>query len=185
MWTILLVSQSPHLRRGLLRELDWSASESSLASPRLLRWTLKESLRLLPPNALMIRVTAREVLLGGFRLPSACEVLLSPYLSHRNPRLFPDPRTFRPERWAKLRPSAFDYLPFGAGTKQCLGSALAIQMLQVALTGLLRRYDLMPVADRPIDWKISVTLMPADVVCVSVSPRRAGRVSPSPRSAVA
>jgi cytochrome P450 len=100
---------------------------------------IKESMRLLPatPMLFMRRATA-PVTLGGFALPSGALVIASPLVTHRDPTLFPEPDTFRPSRWATLDPGPYQYLPFGAGPRMCLGAAFAQQTLRAALGQLLR-----------------------------------------------
>jgi cytochrome P450 len=121
---------------------------------------LSESLRVLTPNALMVRVMREPVVLGGYRLPVGCEVWLCPFLSHRDPQWFPEPQRFSPSRWAGLRPSAYAYFPFGAGGHGCVGRALALRMLHTALSALLREGAIVLDGDADVDWRVQVMLMP-------------------------
>jgi cytochrome P450 len=67
-------------------------------------------------------------------------VFYSPYLTHHDPRLWPDPETFRPERFERGRP-AWGFIPFAAGARTCLGAPMARLMLRTALE---------PFHDRPL-----------------------------------
>ena len=134
--------------------------ESSQLKSSLLQSVLSESLRVLTPNALMVRVVREPVVLGGYRLPAGCEVLLCPFLSHRDPQWFPQPQRFSPSRWAGLRPSAYTYFPFGAGGHGCVGRALALRMLHAALSGLLCEGVVVLDGDADVDWRVQVMLMP-------------------------
>jgi cytochrome P450 len=91
---------------------------------------LDEVLRLYPAGWIGSRVTARDTVAAGVALPAGTMVLYSPYLTHRDPRLWPDPGTFAPDR--DERP-AWGYLPFSAGRRTCLGAHLARLMLHTAL----------------------------------------------------
>ena len=83
--------------------------------------------------------TARPVEVDGGRIPAGRMVLYSPYLTHRDPDLWPRPAAFRPERFDGPLP-AWGYLPFGAGERSCLGAALATAMLEAAVRGFAARH---------------------------------------------
>jgi len=181
-WTLILLSQAPAIREDLARQLgrkpDGVPDPDTVDSLQPLDWTVKESLRLLPPNAFMARVTQCPTELAGLRLPAGCEVLLSPYVSHRDPECFPRPYAFDPRRWKNAHPTPFEYLPYGAGPKHCIGSHLATWMMKTALAAIVRSHDISLERDQEVNWKISVTFMPADGLAMRVSPRGSG----SPRS---
>jgi cytochrome P450 len=157
-WTLLILSQLPALRCALRDEL----SAGPAAHPSHLDRVISESLRLLPPNALMARITTRPLSLCGTELPANCEVVLSPFVAHRDAERFPDPRAFRPSRWIEARPSPFDYFPFGAGGHACVGRGLALHLMKRALSFLLTRYDLVLAGDQEIDWRVHIMFMPHD-----------------------
>lgn len=161
-WTLLAISQLPRLQTRLRAESIANAGLDGRPGPSmpLLESVLSESLRVLTPNALMVRVAREPVVLGGYRLPAGCEVLLCPFLSHRDPRWFPEPQRFSPSRWAGLRPSAYAYFPFGAGGHGCVGRALALRMLHAALSALLREGTIVLDGDADVDWRVQVMLMP-------------------------
>ena len=166
-WTLLAISQLPRLQTQLRAESIANAGRDGrpdasmpLLESSLLKSVLSESLRVLTPNALMVRVVREPVLLGGHRLPAGCEVLLCPFLSHRDPQWFPEPQRFSPSRWAGLRPSAYAYFPFGAGGHGCVGRALALRMLHTVLSALLREGAVALEDDTDVDWRVQVMLMP-------------------------
>ncbi len=173
-WILLLLSQRPALRRRIRAEL-------AAGRRALLDDAIDECLRLVPPNALMVRVTTREVRAGGVTLPAGCEVVVCPFVAHRDPARFPDPGRYRPSRWRTIRPSPFEYLPFGAGGHACIGKALARHLLGRALSYLLAHHDLTLARDQSIGWRVHIMLMPsADPVMTVRDPDapedRAGRV---------
>ena len=167
-WTLLVLSQLPSIRRALRRELAGAKTggrtpgAAALRALPLLDAVVRESLRLLPPNAIMVRLTAAPATLTGHALPAGCEVLLCPFVSHRDPDRFPDPRSFSPGRWAQAKPTAFEYLPFGAGARYCVGQKLAADTLRLGLAVLLGRYDVVLDGDQDVDWIMNVNLMPAN-----------------------
>ncbi len=161
-WTLLAISQLPRLQTRLRAESAANDSRDGRTAPPmpLLESVLSESLRVLTPNALMVRVVREPVVLGGYRLPVGCEVWLCPFLSHRDPQWFPEPQRFSPSRWAGLRPSAYAHFPFGAGGHGCVGRALALRMLHTALSALLREGAIVLDGDADVDWRVQVMLMP-------------------------
>ncbi|MGH2721766.1 MAG: cytochrome P450, partial [Actinomycetota bacterium] len=112
-WTLLVLSQLPALRDELRAEIR-PLTEGGVPGTRqlgrlpLLDRVLAECLRLLPPNAFMVRITTRPTSLDGLDLPERCEVVICPFLAHRDPAAFPRPAAFSPARWAKSSPSPFD-----------------------------------------------------------------------------
>jgi cytochrome P450 len=167
-WILLVLSQLPDLRRALRQELDPALFTSAvppsyqLARLNLLGAVINESLRLFPPNALMVRLTTRTTPLNGVRLPKLCELVLCPFLAHRDADRFERPNSFLPSRWSGTRPSPFEYFPFGAGGHACVGRYLATYMIKTALALLMPRYELVLADDQEIDWRIHIQFMPMD-----------------------
>ena len=154
-WTILILSQLPEWRGRLRAEIKRRSSK-----PDLLDAVIYETLRLLTPNALMTRLTTRATRLNSFPINESCEILLSPFLAHREPEYFPCPHQFNPLRWQGPKPPPFVYFPFGGGAHYCAGRTLAMQMIKTALAFLLPSFDLVLSADQEIDWKIDIVLLP-------------------------
>jgi len=93
---------------------------------------IEETLRLYPAGWIGSRVAVRDTEVAGVRLRSGTLVMYSPYLTHRDPRQWDDPDTFRPERFSAGKP-AWGFIPFSAGRRTCLGTHLARRMLHTAL----------------------------------------------------
>lgn len=161
-WTLLLLSQRADLRSELRHD--------EAAINRL----VLESLRVLPPNAFMVRVTSRDVELGGVLLPSASEVILCPWLTHRDSEIFDAPEVLMPDRWKQARPSPFEYFPFGAGHHGCVGRSLGMDLLRGALNSLVRRFDVVLAGDQAIDWRVDILMMPRTEIQVRFAPAGAG-----------
>ncbi|MFE4625568.1 cytochrome P450 [Streptomyces mirabilis] len=106
--------------------------------PRLeyLGRVITEVLRLYPPAWLLPRITPEDTELGGHRIPRGTHVFFSPYSIHHDPRFYPDPERFDPDRWlpepSTGRPREV-YLPFGAGIHQCIGNNFALTEATIAL----------------------------------------------------
>jgi cytochrome P450 len=137
-------------------------------SPDHLPQFLDEVLRLYPAGWIGSRVCARDVEVPGAELRAGTLILYSPFLTHRDATLWPNPDDFDPDRFDDGRP-AWGYLPFSAGRRTCLGATLARAMLRAALTpcldGMLTQVDGDPTP------RATLTLRP-------IGPLRLDRVPP-------
>jgi cytochrome P450 len=98
----------------------------------------------------------------------------SQYLMHRDPRWFPDPERFQPERFtpaAKASRPRFAYFPFGGGGRQCIGEAFAWMEATLALTTLIQRWRVQIVDGQKIDPQPKITLRPKNGIRVRACPR--------------
>lgn len=164
-WTLFLLAQHPAVMRELMNELDAVLGGNppkidQLAQLPFLLCVIKESLRILPPVPYTMRTTIRRVMLGPVRLFHGTRVLFSHYLTHHLPELYPEPERFRPERWREIDPNQFEYLPFGAGPRMCVGAAFAMQVLQVSLAIMLQRFRFAVVPGTRIDQTMRIAMEP-------------------------
>ena len=85
-----------------------------------------------------------------------------PWVTHRDPRWFPEPERFDPERWAEGAPaeSARAWIPFGAGPRGCVGSGFAMIEAPLVLSNLVRRWRFVPLPGHPIELQPAITLRP-------------------------
>ena len=131
-WTWYLLSQHPEIEARLHREVDALGDRlpqpEDLPSLPYTRMILAESMRLYPPAWAVGRRAINDFEVNGYNIPAQSMVLMSQYIMHRDPRFYPDPERFDPERWqpdvAATRPK-FSYFPFGGGTRICIGEQFA------------------------------------------------------------
>lgn len=126
---------------------DERLTVDSLARLHYVDAVVQETLRMWPPTSVSGRKVVRTFEFSGVPIPAGSMVLYSPYVTHRMPDLWPDPDTFRPERWARGKPAPYTYVPFGGGFRRCIGFAFALQQLKVLLVEALRTLDLSPAYD--------------------------------------
>jgi cytochrome P450 len=129
--------------------------------------TIQEAMRVRP----VIPVTGRRVRvpwrLGDFGVPADTPIAISILLLHHREDLYPDPFAFRPERWLDgdggvLKPGTYEWLPFGGGTRRCLGAALAMAEQRVVLSMMAGRLELEAPTPKPERPKHrNVTMIPA------------------------
>ncbi len=124
--------------------------------------TITEAMRVRP----VIPITGRRVAvpwrLGDYGVPPRTPVAASILLLHHREDLYPDPFAFRPERWEGRKPGTYEWIPFGGGTRRCLGAALAMAEQRVVLRAMASRLDLEapdPKPERPKHR--NVTMIPA------------------------
>lgn len=149
-WTLYLLSRHPRVERKLQEEADrvLGDGEATFADVEALSFTrmvVQESMRLFPPVFSIQRVPLEDDEVGGHRVPAGSLVTISPYLTHRNPRLWPDPLRFDPERFCSDRATerhAFAYIPFSGGPRACIGAGFAMMEACLVLATIARAYRL-------------------------------------------
>jgi cytochrome P450 len=147
---------------------------------------VKEVLRVRPVLSIVARKTLVEYEVGGWTLPPGVHVTPCIYLTHRRPDLWDDPTAFRPERFLNGAPEPYAFIPFGGGTRRCLGAAFATLEMREVLRAVAQRFALAP--DRAEGERMrrrSITLTPARggyVVpeALASSPRHADVLPPQP-----
>lgn len=146
-WGLECLLSAPQVQARLEAELREVVGTGPLRAehlPRLeyLDAVVKEVLRLCSIVPLVSRKLRAPFEVGGYTLPAGVLVMPCPYLLHRRPELYPQPHTFRPERFVGVRPGPYEWAPFGGGTRRCIGMAFALQELKVVLATLLLRLRL-------------------------------------------
>ena len=144
--------------------------QPALFSAELRPLAVNEVLRMYPAGWLGSRRAATDTAFGDIAIPRGALVLYSPYLTHRDRRLWPEPQEFRPERFKEPLP-AWGFLPFAAGERTCLGSAYARLVLDTVLDAFAgSRLSVVAGDPRP---RAGITLAPAGPLILRRE-RRAG-----------
>jgi len=169
-WTWYLLAQNPQVEHALAAELDGvlGGRAPTLADlPRLpyTEMVVKESMRLYPPAWGIGRRALQEFELGGYRIPARTNVLIMQWLTHRDPRFFPDPERFDPERWRddpvrKGKIPRFAYFPFAGGPRVCIGAGFAMMEATLLLATIAQRYRFSLAPNAVVTPLFSVTLRP-------------------------
>jgi cytochrome P450 len=141
-------------------KLERLRDETLAGEEAYLTATIQETLRLRPVIVLVIRKLTEPVEIGGYELPAGASVTPSIHLVHRDPRIYPEPNRFLPERFLDEPPGTYTWIPFGGGVRRCLGAAFALFEMQVVLRELVRRRALEPAhpaSERPFRRAITET----------------------------
>jgi cytochrome P450 len=121
-------------------------------------------MRILPPVPQQFRVAEHDTSLTGYPLPFRTKALLSPFLTNRHPDLYPEADRFKPDRWATIDPSQYEYLVFSAGPRGCPGYAFGVAILKVAIATIMTRYRIELQSNTRIDYRVGVALTPRHAV---------------------
>ena len=145
-WTIFLLIRHPEKLQILLNELKEKLGGNIPTPDQVedlpyLEGAIKETMRLFPAGTWTGRLAMQPFELDSHALPKGTWILMSPYITHRIPELFPEPYRFLPERWLSIHPSAYEFMPFSGGPRYCIGTSLGMMQLKIALAIILQRYS--------------------------------------------
>ena len=110
------------LNEHIKDESDWSLE--NLKKLVYLEAVFKEAIRLYPPGPIMARTIDHEIHIKGVPIPVGTQVTITPYSIHRETKYWPDPECFLPDRFLGDAPNhrhPFSYIPFSAGSRNCIG----------------------------------------------------------------
>ncbi len=131
-WAFVLLSKHPSVSARL-------EAESHAGGDSYARAVVRETLRLAPVLPIVVRELTEPFVVAGHCLPAGTIVAPCPFLLHRRPDLYPDPRAFKPERFLHEVPRGYTWLPFGGGVRRCLGASLAELEMRLILQQVVRR----------------------------------------------
>ncbi len=170
-WAFERLTRSPDAYRDLR---DAARSGDAEVSAAMTERVINEAMRSRPVIPIVGRRPQVDWQLGGYGVPAGTGIALSILLVHHREDLYPRAAEFLPERWEGHKPGTYTWIPFGGGTRRCLGAALANAELRHVIPEIARRFDL--TADRPqaeAPLHRNVTMIPARGGLVRVQSTRA------------
>lgn len=175
-WACHLLATHIPQQTQLAAEAQSVPSETNSAAEMVSRLSytamvFNETLRLFPPVPLFGRRVVQPMALAGYNIPVGATVLLSPYITQRNPRYFQEPDSFRPERWNNGPAAKFAWFPFGGGAKMCIGEPLARAEGVLILAEMMRRFEFSQPDHQTVSINPSVTLRPDRPVILFIRAR--------------
>jgi cytochrome P450 len=144
-WAVERLLSTPdvyHKLRDEVRALGPDPDPEKLTALPYLDATIKEVLRLRPVVPIVGRVITKPYTLAGHDLAPGTPVAACIYLAHRDPDVYPDPETFRPERFVGVTPDPVSWLPFGGGIRRCVGAQFALYEMKIVLGNMLASCEL-------------------------------------------
>lgn len=153
-WAFYQIHQHPDILEKLQHELDSlgdNPNPMEIAHLPYLTAVCQETLRMYPVIPILFpRITKSAVKIGGYEYDAETTVMPSIYLVHYREDLYPNAEQFKPERFLHRQYSAWEYLPFGGGSRRCLGHALAMLEMKLVLARILSKYQLALAEDKPV-----------------------------------
>ncbi|WP_277994314.1 cytochrome P450 [Streptomyces sp. MST-110588] len=148
-FTLHLLSRHPQEQRRAREEVDRvlggrAPTADDLGRLPYLTRVLKEAMRLYPAAPVISRRSVEAARIGGFRVPAGADVIVSPWVTQRNPELWPEPERFDPERFTAEQEAArhrYTWFPFGGGPRACIGQYFSMLESLSAIAVLLRAYE--------------------------------------------
>ena len=144
-WTFERLVRSP-AAYGKLRDIVRSDDEGA---EEYVEATVYEGMRVRPVIPMVVRKVKRPWRLGEYVVPDQTPVAMSIVALHHREDVYPDPHAFKPERFVGSKPGTYTWIPFGGGTRRCLGAALAMAEQKEVLRAIARRTDLAAATPRP------------------------------------
>jgi len=177
-WALHLLGTHPQAMADAVAEVGAVIGQDDLTTAHMsqlpyLDSLIKETLRLYPPIHVGNRMVAEDTAVSGYELKAGTRVMASIYLSHRDERYWDAPDEFCPARFAlgAKKPPAFTYVPFGGGTRACIGAAFAQVEAKVVLARILQQFELTDTG-RKVKPYMGATLEPRPGVFLRVRRRR-------------
>jgi cytochrome P450 len=141
-WTFDLLLRNPDALERLRAEIAEGEGDEYL------RAVITESLRLRPVIPIAGRRLAEGIEVDGYSLPAGADVSPAIYLTHTRPDIYPDPHSFKPERFLEEGPDTYAWVPFGGGVRRCLGATFAEFEMRIVLREVLGRCELQAASEQ-------------------------------------
>lgn len=153
-WCFYILSNCPHFQDAIIAEYDEQIGEQDLSYKNInkldkIEQIFKESLRLYPPVGFFLREACQPVTMRNKKVKEGSNIVVSPWLMHRNQNHWHDSHSFIPERFDKEKASEEDikaskcaYLPFGKGSRICIGKGFAMQEATIIIARILKEFKL-------------------------------------------
>ena len=178
-WALYWIHHTAGVKEKLLKELDAVDDFSDLMGISRLPYlsaVCNETLRITPVAMLTFAREVKEsVEMLGHKLSAGQMLFGCMYLVHQREDLYPQPKQFKPERFLERQFSPYEFMPFGAGARRCVGDALAMFEMKLVLTTIMSRYEFTLADNKPeLPRRRGVTLAPGNGVKIKITGERKG-----------
>jgi cytochrome P450 len=179
-WALYLLAQSPAWEARLVQEVAAVAGDGPIAAEHIDKLVvttafLKETMRLYPPISSISRVAAEDCELGGVAIPRGTLVIVPMFAIHRHRQLWRDADRFDPARFlgeAEAKIARYQYMPFGAGPRICIGATFSMTEATVMLASFARAMRFAVPKGQRFTPVSGISLRANPAIALDVSPRR-------------
>uniref|UniRef100_A0A8D2DW39 unspecific monooxygenase n=1 Tax=Sciurus vulgaris TaxID=55149 RepID=A0A8D2DW39_SCIVU len=179
---IYTLATHPEVQKKLQQEIDAALPNKApvtydvLFEMEYLDMVVNETLRLYPVIERIVRVCKKDVEINGVFIPKGTVVAVPIYSLHQNPKYWPEPEKFSPERFSKKNKDSINpyvYMPFGNGPRNCIGMRFALMNMKLALIRVLQNFSIHPCKETQIPLKLSrkILLQPEKPIVLKIVPR--------------
>ncbi|XP_008555432.1 cytochrome P450 4c3 [Microplitis demolitor] len=178
-WVLYLLGRNPEYQKKIIEEFDTIIGNDELTMDNLhkLTWLeacVKETWRLYPVAPIIARQIYNPIKLMNHNIPVGSTVLINLFMLHRDPRYFPNPEVYQPERFLpnSPKPPPFAYIPFSAGSRNCIGWKFGTMVVKASILSILRAYEIESVdSSDQLRLISSIVLINKYGVRIKISPR--------------
>ncbi|XP_076335674.1 cytochrome P450 315a1, mitochondrial-like [Tachypleus tridentatus] len=174
-WTLYMLAKYPECQEKVAEEVNRIIpsreviQEGHLQQLPYLKAVIKEALRLYPVAPFLTRILSQDIILNGYKVPAGKLILMSLYTTGRDPRFFPEPSKFKPDRWLRNRDTrdvinTFACLPFGFGTRSCIGRRVAEMQMQFLLAKVIQNFHLVPANTKDVGIIMRMITTPSEPI---------------------
>ena len=165
-WAFYWIHHLPEVREKLLKELESIGSDpdpTEIARLPYLTAICSESLRIYPIVLFSFaRIVKSPIEIMGYKFDPGTVLTACVYLTHHREDIYPDSKSFKPERFLERQFSPYEFIPFGGGSRRCIGWALALLEMKLVLATVLSRYEMALTDNREVlPVRRGITLTPA------------------------
>jgi cytochrome P450 len=172
-WAFTQLPRNPEVARRLTEEVRDGEGDDYLNA------TINETLRHRPvlPNT-QPRLVKQPIEVGGWTYPEGVCLVANAYLVHHDPDIYPDPYSFRPERFLDEGPGTYTFIPFGGGRRRCLGASFAMVEMRLVLREILSQCELRATTDgAEVARRRNITVRPGAGARVQLGERKPAAVA--------
>jgi cytochrome P450 len=143
-WLFEALARHPDVAQRVREEIDSGDGDDYLTA------VINETMRRRPvlPHA-EPRLVKKPIEIGGYTYPPGVALQCCVYLVHHDPKIYPDPYAFRPERFIEKPPGTYTFIPFGGGRRRCVGASFAMLELKIMVRSVVEACEIQAVGDRP------------------------------------
>ena len=178
-WAFYLIAKHPEVQEKMEEEIQRVMGDKKIEVEDIRKLTytsnvVKETLRLYPPLWAIGRETIEDVQIGEHLIPKGVQVLMVQHVVHRDPRYFPDPQKFQPQRWEdglEKKIPKYVYFPFGGGPRVCIGNHYNMIESTLILAMAIQKFRIEMPKDRGSELLPSITLQPRHKVHIAICQR--------------